>query len=196
MDLDGLKGTWQERVEPDADIGREDLMRDVLTRLDRLEHNLRSRDLREAAVGLGLMALFGWVAVTVDPLIARIGAWVIVAGCAFMILWSHRPAYRGRRRPSDVASDLPMVQFCRREMDFLDAQIHLLRSVWWWYIGPTFLGVQLFIYGSGHYTVFSGIMPVIVAVAVYWLNLQAAKHELMPLRAELERCLRELNGGR
>jgi hypothetical protein len=196
MDLDGLKGSWQSRIEPDERIGKEDVMRTVLTRLDRLERDVRRRDLVEALTGFALMAFFGWLVFVVDSPVARVGAGLIVVGCAFIILWSRRAATRGGRS-MQPASDLPIVHFCRRELQFVHAQIRLLRSVWWWYVAPTLLGVELFLYGTGHHGIATAILMVLallLGIVIHWANRNAATRWLVPLRDDLERCLADLNG--
>jgi hypothetical protein len=202
MDLDGLKETWQARVEPDDRLAKKkgDVMQDVLTRLDRLDREVRRRDIQEAAVGLALIGFNGWLAFTAQSVLARAGALLIAAGCAFVILWSRRAASRvGSRGPDAAASELPIVHFCRRELQFVDAQIRLLRSVWWWYVAPIVAGTELFIYGSAPQSPAMGVkmaIVLLVGVAIYWWNLDAAKRQLIPLREELQRCLDEVNGGR
>src|SRR5205085_2714290 len=77
----------------------------------------------------------------------------------------------------------------RTEIRKVDVQIRLLRSVWWWYLLPLMVGVNL---------VFSGGSPSLAAnlsyalavlliyIFLYWLNQRAVNRNLIPMKTELE----------
>ena len=62
---------------------------------------------------------------------------------SLFIIWKlHRT--RMIQRPAPL--DAPVQEFCRIELDRLDRQIQLLRSVLWWYIAPLHGGCQHCVY--------------------------------------------------
>jgi hypothetical protein len=197
MELDDLKSVWQAQGSgsPGAAAGREDTMTALLAKLEGLERDVRRRDLSETIVALGVMALFGWFAMTHDGTLSRAGALLVVAGSAFIIVWSRRAA-TPVRRPAGFDSDLPLVQFCRRELERVDAQIRLLRGVWWWYVAPITIGVELMVLGTdarGPWTkALISVFVVAVGVTIHLINVYTARHALEPLKAELEARTKEL----
>jgi hypothetical protein len=196
MDLDDLKSAWQAQGSgsPGVPTGREDTMTALLAKLEGLERDVRRRDLSETIVALGVMALFGWYAMTYEGTLSRVGALLVVAGSAFIIVWSRRAATPARQ--SGFESDLPLVQFCRRELERVNAQIRLLRGVWWWYVAPITIGVELMVLGSDARgplakILISGVV-VAVGVGIHLTNVYTARHALEPLRTELEARMKEL----
>jgi hypothetical protein len=194
MELDSLKDRWQRRGGPEPHWQKGEDMNELRARLAGLRETARRRDLRETAAAVFVAALFTWVAFSSDRSLARVGAAIIVAGALFIIIWM--PLAGGRNREPE--RDLPVVEFFRRELRYLDRQIHLLRSVFWWYIAPNLAGLLLFFMGTGRSATVTGAliaMAFALAGAVYWLNRLAARAGLAPLREEVARLLRDLENG-
>ena len=122
-------------------------MKMLFDKVDALERNVRRRDMSEYAAACFVMAFFGWrAAVTTEPLV-RIGAVIVVLGSIFIILWSRRAATPSFRR--GINSDRPVAEFCARELSRVEAQLRLLRTVAWWYVEPTIVGL-LVMTNAGH----------------------------------------------
>ena len=194
MNIDALKEAWQAQDVAMEHAGAEGGdMKTIFEKLDALERNIRRRDLGEYAAACVVMAFFGWrAAMATDPLV-RLGAVIIVLGSMFVIVWSRRAATP--RRHSAFDSDLPVAQFCARELERVDAQIRLLRSVAWWYVGPTIAGL-LIMTNAGHrsltYKVVASAAFLLVGWWIHWTNQSAADTELEPLRRHLGSVLAEL----
>lgn len=194
MDLETLKDQWQQRGAPESHWKKGEDMDGLRKRLADLRRTAWRRDLRETIAAVFVTAFFGWVAVTAEPPLARAGAAVIAAAAVFIIIWM--PLAGGRNREPD--RHLPVVEFFRRELRYLDRQIRLLRSVFWWYIAPNLAGLVLFFIGTGGSVTVTGAliaMALAVAGVVYWLNQAAATAGIIPLREEVARLLRDLETG-
>jgi hypothetical protein len=104
-----------------------------------------------------------------------------------------------RRKLGDEASLLDKVEFDLAE---LRHQERLLHGMWWWYLGPIAIAVLI-----GHFTLHFQLPepqrdPVICAGFVvfyalcfwfaWWINHQAARKQLEPRLAELEKLRRDL----
>ena len=195
MELDTLKEAWQ-RQTPTASLMEGGLdMAGLLAKLDRLEDTVRMRDVRETIAALFVMAFFTWRAVVAHEAIERAGAAIVVVGAAFIILWSRHKS--SGRRAEAFGGDLPIVQFCRRELARVDAQMHLLRTVWLWYVAPTIIGLELMMLRRWDLPdarqIVAMSIVLAVGVAIAWLNIVAARHELLPLRDELAARIAELS---
>ena len=193
MELEALKDAWQ-RHTPAGAAGEGVNMGELFAQLDRLEHNLRNRDLRETIASLAVIAFFTWRLFAADGSLERIGAGIIVCTAAFTVVWEQYAA-RPRRRVSAVSGDLPLAQFCRRELERVDAEIRLLRTVWLRSVVPVTIGVELILLGrwavpSGRQAVMM-VVALVIGVSVHRLNVAAAKNGLLPIRGDLERRIEE-----
>lgn len=191
MDLDALKEQWQQRGAPGPYWTRGEDMSELRQKLANIRRAAGRRDLREAIAAIAVAGIFTWVGLTAAQPLARAGAWIVVASAFFIIVWSRVAGGRNR----EPESDLPVVEFFRRELHYLDRQIHLLRSVFWWYSAPNLLGIELFFLAStrsGGIRVALMALPIVIAAGVYRLNRVAADRELQPLRDEVARLLGDL----
>lgn len=193
MNLDRLKSAWQARDIGEEASSSEDGVTPLMERLAALERDVHRRDLREYLAACFVMAFFGWRAAATDDLLVRVGAIIVVAGSMFIILWSRRATVPARREP--FAGDLPVARFCARELAKVEAQVRLLRSVWWWYVSPTIVGVLLMLVPKAPSLagrVFTTLIVAGVGLAIHWLNVTTAKEQLEPLRDELRSWLDDL----
>jgi hypothetical protein len=194
MEIDDFKGVWQARAGDAAPIGEN--MSSLIARLERLDRDVRRRDLRETLAAFFVMSFFGWRALTTEDPLVRLGAVVVVLGAMFIIFWSRRAVTPSAREL--FAGDLPIALFCRRELQRVEQQMRLMRSVWWWYVSPTIVGVLIMVLapaGAIWAKVVTALVVVGVGVAIHWMNIAAAKHQLEPLRDELRARLHELESG-
>jgi len=194
MDLETLKDQWQQRGAPESHWQKGEDMDGLRKQLADLRRTSWRRDLRETIAAAFVAALFGWVAVTAEPPLARAGAAVIAAAAVFIIIWMR--VVGGKNLEPDPG--LPVVEFFRRELRYLDRQIHLLQSVLWWYIAPNLGGVVLFVLGSSRSAVVRGaflLVMLAISAVIFWLNQLAARTGLVPLREEVARLLRDLENG-
>jgi len=195
MELDRLKKTWQNRpmdAFPERPV--DEWAFSIKARLKKLNRLVFWRDIREIGLSLVLILFFGKLIWTARSTMSRVGAAVIVAGLILVIA-----KMRGaRKKMRKCGSDANLIEFFSAERDGLDAQIRLLRSVLWWYIGPLILGVNLFFFGARGLSLASLvylIATLILAVFIYRLNLMAVQKKILPLREELNRLLYDLEAG-
>jgi small neutral amino acid transporter SnatA (MarC family) len=146
------------------------------------------RDLREIAALLILAVWFGlsgqtWL------------RWLAVASVLFVAAWiiGSRIVVRPDR---EIPSVIERLQQMIRETE---KQIHLLRSVLWWYLLPCFVAAFVMVldsppqnFSSSQLLIFAGPM-VLFFLAIYWLNQWAVRKRLVPQRENLCRALAELS---
>jgi hypothetical protein len=194
MDLDELKTVWQERRLTAPPLTKEELMSNVMQRLERLRREVMWRDARESAVAILVAAIFAVAAYFIPTPLARAGALLLV-GASLMVV-AILFALRQRHGRGETAPDASLAEFCRRELAHVDAQIRWMRRVAWWYIAPFLAGVNMFFWGTIHSTT-AGTVYLIVTVAlsagIYWLNQRAVQRELLPLRRDLQQSLADLS---
>lgn len=193
MTLDEAKVLWQaQQAAGPSPLSNEAVMAFVQTRSAAFDALIRRRDRRENAAVIGVALLFGLAGIlfTVGQFyLASLGSVCIVLASA----WIYRKLNRTRIRHDTDAGDAPLGQTLRRELDKVNAQIDLLRTVFWWYILPLMTGMLLFALGlPGDPPLRTIALIVIVSVVVYWINKQAVKTELLPLRREFTELLSDL----
>ena len=198
MDLEELKTVWQERRVEAPALTKEELMSNVMQRLERLRRDLMRRDVHESAAAIVVGAIFAVAAYFVRAPLARAGALVLV-GASLMVI-TVLAALRLRHGREETAPDTSLAEFCRRELAHVDAQIRWTRRVAWWYIAPLLIGVNMFFWGTSHSTTAGAVDPIAtlaLSAAIYWLNQRAVQREFLPLRRDLEQSLADLlaNGG-
>jgi hypothetical protein len=135
--------------------------------------------------------IFGAMFLNFENIIAKLGAATVVLGCIYIIYRLNR----ARKDPKESLLDDSVRDFCQQEIERLNRQVHLLRSVLWWYIAPIMLGVNLITFGLRGTTPFSiGYLAatLILSWGIYELNQRAASKHLMPVIEELDGLLKEL----
>ncbi len=92
----------------------------------------------------------------------------------------------------------PVFDAVKVEVQKVENQIRLLKSVAWWYLLPLFVGVMLHFWGSSaSYPSKLGYTTIVLAlyVFIHWLNQRAVKKNLLPLKQGLNSLLHSLETG-
>ena len=146
------------------------------------------RDLREIAAVLILAVWFGlsgqtWL------------RWLAVASVLVVAAWIIRS--RIVVRPDrEMPSVIERLQQMIRETE---TQIHLLRSVLWWYLLPCAVALFVMVLDSSPRNSSSSRLLILVGpmipffLAIYWLNQWAVRKKLVPRRENLRHALAELS---
>jgi len=193
MELDHVKSAWrQQPVEALPNRSNREIVNAILARVENVQRVIRWRDTREITAAIAGIVLFGIWFWTERAITARIGCAIIVAGSALIIVRLLMGHSRKRRPPLH----LQVREYCATERDRLDVQIRLLRSVLWWYLLPSVLGSNLFVFGLiGWNAVEMGflVFTLVLCVVLYRVNLRAVRSRLMPLKQELDLLISELD---
>lgn len=194
MNLDELDREWRATNEVAATKEqREQLIAATCRRVERFWGRIVRRDVVETIAAVVVIIFFGrycYVEPT-DYVVSKSSAGFLVCWALFIIYKLHRT--RTIQQPASL--DAPVREFCRIELDRLDRQIQLLRSVLWWYIAPCIIGVNTFFIGLAGFGIDSlvyCIITILLAWGIYALNMRAVAKELVPPRNELASLLSQL----
>ena len=192
MNDDALKKLWQEQqFAPASPAPDSELIPRMKTKMKKFNRTLFWRDARELIVCVFLALYFSYMIPLSPSRLSAAGCVVIVLSCIF-IGWRLVAARRAHPRVPETA---PTGDFVRAELASVKRQIHLLRTVLWWYLLPLFIGVELFLFGFPQ-PIGNLMGPTAVVVGVfafvYWLNQWAVRKTLVPLQQELEKTLGSL----
>ena len=192
MNDEELKRLWQcQKLDPPAKLSpgeRIEKMRKKMKCLDRVLLWSNALDIGGAVVGIPVSVWFVWYYLKA-PLPARIGIVILIAGGAFSI-WKQR---RARRRLPQPMAGAPTMQWLRHELEKVNAERELARTMFWWYLLPFWIGMIVFLWGLRiELPARIGCFAVVTAVCVvYWkLNQYVLRKHWPPLIEELESLLK------
>jgi hypothetical protein len=163
----------------------------IRQQLERLHRTVQRRDRLETGCAVAGMILFACLAGALRGALVRIGAAVVVAGLGLVIAQLHRAHSRDR-----ASAFLSVRDYCMADMASVDAQVALLNSVAWWYLGPVIVGVNLFFAGLAGMNLKSLaylVLTLVVAARIYRINRRGARQCLQPIRDRLAAILEQLS---
>lgn len=188
MNIDDARTWWRspqnEEAPPLSDVALLALVKAEAKRFDR---RIALRDLREIAAAAIAAVLIAPTAVHAN-LLTRLGVLVMVAALVLVVV----TLLRARRVARAPHMEQPVAFALRADRANIDAQIRLLKSVLWWYVGPIWAGlVMIFVGRAGLSWLTLGCVLAItlLSILVYRLNVFAADSYLLPRRTELSRLL-------
>lgn len=193
MTFDEARTLWQAHEAPAGALPERRILQTVQARADAFDRLVRRRDRRESLAAGFVATAFGLTSILLliaGLHLASAGATVVVLASA----WIYWKLNSTRVRHTYDEAGLPVAHTLLRELEKVDAQIDLLRSVFWWYLLPLLGGMLLFLIGLDG-TASLGRWALLIGAlggAVYGLNRYAIHAELKPRRAELHALLREL----
>ena len=108
---------------------------------EKFERTISQRNRREYAASAFVVVWFGVWAWVAKSAVVALGCWLVVLGALYVVYHLHR---HGAARPVGQQEVMSCVEFHRSE---LARQRDLLRSIWWWYLGPFVPGMLLILVG-------------------------------------------------
>jgi hypothetical protein len=191
-ELDRFRAAWGARpLTRSLEPAQEDAMQEIVRSVKELDRRRLRRDVREIVIA----AVAGGSGMFAAVLVWRVEPWAGVAvffeGALAVAVAVWLAVALLRRR--DRASGESLAEFCRDERRSLETQIRLMRSLPWWYLAPILVGTNLLVAATSESPAapLAFVFPITVLVvgAAYWLSLRSLRRDLLPLRAELNRCL-------
>ena len=159
-------------------------------RAGKFERRIRRRNIREYVACLIAAGLMGYFYITSHDVASRVTFALFMAAMLWIVIALHRTG-SAKRTPLDEDT-LTTQRFYREE---LKRQLHVVRSVWWWYLAPMVPGciacTVSYLMKPHHSGAWAGLafINAIFFVSFYgvWrLNMRAARC--------LERMIDQLNG--
>jgi CubicO group peptidase (beta-lactamase class C family) len=190
MHDDALKKLWQEQqFDASPALPDEKQMVAMKRKMKKFDRTISWRDARESLAAIFIIIWFGRAYFKEDALLTKAGCIILVLSSVF-ICWY---PIRKKQRVPKAAPDASMTEALQCELEKVEVQIRLLRSILWWYLLPLMAGALVFHAGTQPslssnlgYSAF----VVALSVFIYWLNQRAVKKSLLPLKNELETSLR------
>ena len=167
---DDIRNVWQNQPVENTPMPLEEIRK----KARQFEKRINRRNLREYIGGAVSLAVFTYYIFKFPNPVVRAGCALIIAGTLCILLQIYKRATPGRL-PADMALTASL-EYHRRE---LVRQRDLLRSVWWWYLGPLVPGLVVFAAGiaprRGAAAVINALPFFCILGLVIWLNHRAAQ---------------------
>lgn len=196
MNDEALKELWKRQpFEALPALPDEAQLAAMKARMQGFDQTITRRDYGEVIACVFIVGWFG------ASLLARNNSLLTQAGCVVLIISAIFIAWKlivSKRRLPKAEPNAPIFDAVKVELQKVENQIRLLKSVVWWYLLPLFVGVIMFNWG-GAGSVASKIAYFVVVLVVYafiyWLNQHAVKKNLLPLQQELTSLLHAAEAG-
>ncbi len=192
MNDNELKRLWRKQtLAAPAELPPDEQIRRMHTKMKALDRVLSWSE----ALDIGDITVFTPVFVGCvfyflkPPLLACLGLLILAANSVFGF-WRQRRARRGSAQPT---ADAPVLQRLRHDLDTVNAQCELARSLFWWSLLPFWIGVNVFVWGLGiELAARIGCSVLFTGICVaYWkLNEHTRRKQWLPLADELESLLK------
>jgi hypothetical protein len=190
-DLNDLQREWDSQPEYSEEKMNE-IAELVRTRSGSMRSRLFVRDIGEAIAGIFIIVVFGSYWFFAPNAMTKTGIAIAIAGAVEIIVLLQIVQRRGR---ADFTA-VPLKEFVLSEVQMLNRQISLLRYVVWWYLLPLYTGACVFVIGiSSHlhwdrsrtFCISFCVGYFVFCAFVWWLNQNARKKTLEPLRDAMQR---------
>lgn len=192
MSLDDAKAYWWSQHDAGTPtLSDDDILALVKSEAKRFDRRIRFRDLREMIAAGVAVVLIAPSALHAN-LLTRLGVAALIAAFVLMSVKLHR----SRRMPGAAGMEQPAALVLKRERSKVDAQIRLLETVLWWYLGPIWLALVMIVAGragASWFTLGCAAVFTLLSIVLYRLNMHAARRYLRPRRDELSRLLAEVD---
>jgi hypothetical protein len=191
-EMDRFKTAWLRELEgASVDAATGAALGSVIRRAQTVRRTVAWRDGLETGLATAGVIFFAILFFTFPGSLAKVGCAVIIGGLVLIII-----RLRLARGPLAASGrELTVREFCMSELESVDAQIRLLKSVAWWYLGPVTLGVNLFFFGvrglAWQSFCYLGA-TLVLAAFIYWLNQKAVRRRLVPIHDRLRTVLDQL----
>jgi CubicO group peptidase (beta-lactamase class C family) len=186
MNDDALKRLWQQKTFPvPSSLPDAEQIALMERKMKRFDKTIFRRDLLEVAACVLIVFWFGRELFKTQSRETALGCLVLICSGIFIAC---KLVISKRRMPRIDPSD-SLEKATESEIRKVEVQIRLLRSVWWWYLLPIMVGVNLCFAGMNS-SLMAGIAYAVAGlmlnIFLYWLNQRAVKRNLAPMKMELE----------
>jgi hypothetical protein len=194
MNFDQLGQSWRDEnkaavSEAPAEEKRLEQYVATTRATERFAATVFRRDLIETAACLFVIYYFGttlWkgAAGAALPMVSATGIVIVILGAIFVVFRLHRT----RISTPTPRLDASMREYCDSEIERVEKQIAMLRSVHIWYLGPFYVGALLVAFGVAgpcvEFVIATAIVTALYAF-IYALNRFAASTAMTDLRDQL-----------
>lgn len=189
MRLEQLQHVWQTHHQREATSQPSNFGTETIAKSVKFEATLWRRDWIETCAAIFVIVTFGSMSFTHDLRLFSVLGLLIIIASTLCVIWV---LHSTRKRRSAIPPDHSILACARIELQRVEVQIKLLRSITCWYTTPLTIGAIVFVFGlfepwwvsliaaSGFLVIF-----VLVGLLIHRMNQHCVKESLVPLQQQL-----------
>lgn len=183
MNEETLKNLWKSHNV--VNESNKELLRYTKASLNSFEQEIQRRNRIEMGVALFLIPVCTMVAIFIPPLVSRIGMFLIIPSCLFVIYY-----LRKIKKQQPVDPSQPLITFLEEYRTYMIKEKRLLDTAMYWYVLPVLIPVVLFFVGLEKPVL--AFAAILCAPAIHYLNRKTAKEYIQPLINKMDETIRSL----
>lgn len=192
MTEEQLKEIWQSANNQNETINFHSLnLKEMNQQIKKFEKTIASRNNREIGAAILIIAGFGYYAFIIPTLLGKLGAiWTIGYG-----IWVIYKLKKVEAKQPGFNIEHSIKQQLVDYQKYVKSEQRLLENILYWYLLPILPGMVLFLLGieKEWSDLLVGLScMLIIFIAVYLLNKEAAEKQFTPLLTDIEETLQRL----
>lgn len=192
MTEEQLKEIWQSANDKNETINFHTLnLKEMNQQIKKFEKTITARNNREIVAAIFVIAGFGYYAFTIPTLLGKLGSiWTIGYG-----IWIIYKLKKVEAKQPGFNIEHSIKQQLVDYQEYVKSEQRLLKDILYWYLLPILPGMILFLLGTGKEwsDLLVGLsFMLIIFIAVYLLNKEAAEKQFTPLLTDIEKTLQNL----
>lgn len=186
MHDDELKKMWQSAPQQEfvQFINSKENLKDMNTKIQKLDRTIEVRNLREVAVGVGVIGTAPVYLLMTETVLSKICFILILFATAF-IVYKWLKVRRSRKLPNRSMSIREQLE---NTYTYLNAERKLLQNITYWYILPITVPLLVLILNEPWYFAMKVVYLLIGALVIVWTYSSKNK-----LAKQFDEPIRELN---
>ncbi len=189
MKLEQLQRVWQAHHQLAATSQPSNFATETITKSVKFEATIWRRDWIETCAAIFVIVMFGSMLFTDDLRVISVLGVLIIIASTLCVIWV---LHSTRKRQSTIPPDHSLLECARVELQRVETQIKLLRSITFWYVTPLTIGAIVFVFGlleplwvaligaGGFLVIF-----ILVGFVIHRMNQHAVNESLVPLQQQL-----------
>ena len=192
MTEEQLKQIWQSANDKNETISFNSLnLKEMNQQIKKFEKTIKARNNREIGAAILVIAGFGYYAFIIPSILGKLGSiWTIGYG-----IWVIYKLKKVEAKQPGFDIEHSVKQQLMDYQKYVKAEQQLLKNILYWCLLPIIPGMLLFTLGTGKewssLLVGYSIM-LIMFIAIYLLNKEAAEKQFTPLLTDIEKTLQNL----
>ncbi len=189
MKLEQLQRVWQAHHQLAATSQSSNFATETITKSVKFEATIWRRDWIETCAAVFVIVMFGSMLFTDDLRVISVLGVLIIIASTLCVIWV---LHSTRTHQSTIPPDHSLLECARVELQRVEMQIKLLRSITFWYVTPLTIGAIVFVFGlleplwvaligaGGFWVIF-----ILIGFVIHRMNQHAVKESLVPLQQQL-----------
>ena len=191
MNFNEIKKTWSEqKSDAFTPTTENEIMTLIRNKMQTHDEKVTSRDRLEISVAAVISVACGVYLFFADSIWHQLGCVVTILSC--IVITYRLISAKQISSDNQLQPDISVKAHLRAELQKVQNQKNLLKSVLWWYLLPLFLSIVLFVMGFDISSTMKAVVIIVNAIVygyIWKMNQKAVSEHISPLIKEIEESL-------